>query len=97
MTGPVFPVLKWSDEKDVIRRANDTNYGLGASVWTRDMAEGDRISKKLKAGTVWINSHGASSPLAPFGGHKHSGIGAEHGVEGLMAYCNAQVIVTNEA
>lgn len=88
----MFPVLKWSDEADVIKRANNTDMGLGASVWTRDVAQGERIARKLKAGSVWINAHMEVQPDAPFGGHKHSGIGYEWGAGGLKAYCNAQSV-----
>lgn len=90
--GPVFPVLKWSDEEDVIKRANNTDMGLGASVWTRNPQEAERIGRRLKAGNVWINAHGEVQPNAPFGGHKQSGIGYEWGYGGLKAYCNAQSI-----
>jgi acyl-CoA reductase-like NAD-dependent aldehyde dehydrogenase len=82
--------LKWTSEDEVIRRANNSDYGLGASVWTKDTDRASRISKKLKAGTVWINSHLLLNPLAPFGGHKKSGLGVEWGVEGLKSYCNTQ-------
>ncbi|KAH7136982.1 aldehyde dehydrogenase [Dactylonectria estremocensis] len=90
--GPVFPVLKWDTEEDVIRRANDTDMGLGASVWTRDTAQADRLARKLQAGTVWINSHLELRPDAAFGGHKWSGLGSELGIEGLKSYCNVQTI-----
>ncbi|GLI79541.1 hypothetical protein PoHVEF18_007878 [Penicillium ochrochloron] len=88
--GPVIPILRWTSEDEVIRRANNSDYGLGASVWTKDMERASRISKKLKAGTVWTNSHMLLNPLAPFGGHKKSGLGVEWGVEGLKSYCNTQ-------
>lgn len=78
--GPVFPVLKWSDEDDVVKRANNTDMGLGASVWSRNLDEAERIGRRLKAGNVWVNSHGEVQPNAPFGGHKQSGIGYEWGV-----------------
>ncbi|KAF5004428.1 hypothetical protein FDECE_9066 [Fusarium decemcellulare] len=90
--GPVFPVLKWKDEEEVLRRANDTAMGLGASVWTSDLEKGERLAKRLKAGTVWINTHLELQANTPFGGHKQSGIGVEHGVEGLKSYCNIQAI-----
>lgn len=88
----MFPVLKWDTEEDVIRRANDTDMGLGASVWTRDTAQADRLARKLQAGTVWINSHLELRPDAAFGGHKWSGLGSELGIEGLKSYCNVQTI-----
>lgn len=84
--------MKWDKEEDVIQRANSSRDGLGASVWTNDTAQADRISKQLQAGTVWINTHMQLQPNAAFGGHKQSGIGSELGMEGLKAYCNAQTI-----
>jgi len=90
--GPIVPVLKWSgeEEDDVIRRANDSNMGLGASVWTADLERGERMAKKLEAGSVWVNSHFEMAPHVPFGGHKWSGIGMDWGVEGLKGWCNTQ-------
>lgn len=88
--GPVVPLLRWNDEAEVIARANNSDMGLGASVWTRDMVRAERIAERLEAGTVWTNSHIGLSPLAPFSGHKNSGIGAEFGLGGLKGYCNTQ-------
>ncbi|KAM0335215.1 hypothetical protein ACHAQA_000257 [Verticillium albo-atrum] len=90
--GPVFPVLQWTEEEDVIRRANNSDMGLGASVWTRDQAQADRVSRQLQAGTVWINTHLELRPDAAFGGHKLSGVGSELGVNGLKSFCNIQTI-----
>lgn len=90
--GPIFPVLQWDQEEDVIQRANNTDMGLGASVWSRDAEQTDRLSAQLEAGIVWINSHLIIQPHAPFGGHKSSGIGSEGGVDGIKAYCNTQTI-----
>jgi acyl-CoA reductase-like NAD-dependent aldehyde dehydrogenase len=91
-TGPIFPVLKWETEDEVIRRANDTLMGLGASVWTRDLNQASRIARKLKAGSVWVNTHLEIQPEHAFGGHKQSGIGAEYGLQGLKSYCNVQTL-----
>jgi len=88
----VFPALKWSDEADVIRRANDSIYGLGASVWTNDATQAKRIASKLQAGNIWINEHANPSPMSAFGGYKQSGIGTEWGMEGLKHWCNVQTV-----
>ncbi|KAI0154531.1 aldehyde dehydrogenase [Xylariaceae sp. FL1272] len=90
--GPVIPLLKWSDESDVIRRANSTDTGLGASVWTRDSGQAKRIADQLEAGNVWVNTHAEIMPNTPFGGHKQSGLGREWGVEGLKSYCNLRSV-----
>ena len=88
--GPIVPLMVWSDESDVVARANDTKLGLGASVWSDDIEEASRIARQLQAGSVWVNSHLELQPDAPFGGHKESGIGFEWGVGGLKAFCNVQ-------
>ena len=75
--GPIIPLLEWSEEDDVIARANNTKLGLGASVWSDDMEEASRIARQLDAGSVWVNTHIELDPNAPFGGHKESGIGYE--------------------
>ncbi|KAL1850368.1 hypothetical protein Daus18300_012963 [Diaporthe australafricana] len=92
--GPVIPLLKWSDESDVIQRANKTETGLGSSVWTRNDEQAKRMGKQLKAGNVWINTHAEIVPNVPFGGHKQSGVGVEWGVEGMKSYCNLQATFT---
>lgn len=88
--GPILPFMAWSDEKDVIARANKTRMGLGASVWSNDEKEAERIASKLQAGSVWVNTHLELDARAPFGGHKESGIGSELGMAGLKAYTNVQ-------
>jgi acyl-CoA reductase-like NAD-dependent aldehyde dehydrogenase len=87
---PILPVLKWSDEDDVIRRANALETGLGSSVWSKDFDRATRIADQLQSGSVWVNSHFDVSPTAPFGGHKNSGMGVEWGLTGLLGYCNSQ-------
>ncbi len=86
--GPILPLLKWSDEEDVIARANNTEYGLGASVWGRDLDAVQRIGSQLEAGTVWLNEIHQYSPAQAFGGHKQSGLGCENSIHGLMEYTN---------
>ena len=94
--GPILPVLKWNDEADVIRRANDTVYGLGASVWGNDLEAVQRIGAQLEAGTVWLNEIHQYSPHQAFGGHKQSGIGCENSLHGLMEYTNWQTITLHK-
>ncbi|PGH08075.1 hypothetical protein AJ79_06075 [Helicocarpus griseus UAMH5409] len=90
--GPIVPFMKWSDEDDVIARANDTQMGLGSSVWSKDTERAARIARQLESGSVWVNSHFDVAPGVPFGGHKWSGIGMEWGITGLKAYCNPQTL-----
>jgi acyl-CoA reductase-like NAD-dependent aldehyde dehydrogenase len=94
--GPILPVLRWKDEEDVIERANRTQYGLGASVWGRDLEAVQRIGARLEAGTVWLNEVHQYSPWQAFGGHKESGIGCENSLHGLMEYTNWQTITLNK-
>ena len=92
--GPVLPLLKFYDVEDVIARANDTEYGLAASIWSNDAERAKTIASRLEAGTVWINEIHSFSPHIAFGGHKQSGVGIENSIEGLAEYSNAQTIVT---
>lgn len=82
----------WTDEGDVIERANATPMGLGASVWSRNLAQATRIAESLEAGSVFINSPEMLTVRIPFGGHKESGIGVEGGSSALTSYTNLQVI-----
>lgn len=90
--GPILPILPWKDEEEVIERANSTLMGLGASVWSADLEEAERIARRIEAGNVWVNAHLEVSPSFAFGGHKESGIGSEWGAMGLKAYCNVQTL-----
>lgn len=90
--GPILPLLKWRDEADVIARANATCYGLGASVWGKDLAAVHRIAPQLEAGTVWCNEVHQYAPNQAFGGHKESGIGCENSLDGLAEYTNWQTL-----
>ena len=95
--GPILPLLRWHDEADVIARANATPWGLGASVWGRDLERVGRIGRQLEAGTVWLNEIHEYSPHQVFAGHKQSGIGAENSLYGLVEYTNHQTITLNKA
>ncbi|MGW2840606.1 aldehyde dehydrogenase family protein [Streptomyces sp. NPDC001493] len=89
--GPVVPLLKWRDEDEVIARANNSEYGLAGSVWGTDLTAAERIAGRIESGTVWVNESQRYSPQLPFAGLKDSGIGAEHGVEGLLHFTDVQV------
>ncbi|HEY2658345.1 MAG TPA: aldehyde dehydrogenase family protein [Caulobacteraceae bacterium] len=90
--GPILPLLKFDDIDDVVRRANDTIYGLAGSVWSRDLDKALEIASRLQTGTVWINEAQHLWPNAPFAGHKQSGMGVENGIEGLLEYTVPQTI-----
>lgn len=90
--GPVLPIITYTDLDDAIRRANDTDFGLDASVWGADRKETARIASQLEAGTVYENKHADIAPHIPFGGIKCSGLGVEFGEEGLAAYTAIKVI-----
>ncbi|SAM83221.1 probable Indole-3-acetaldehyde dehydrogenase [Ustilago bromivora] len=89
---PIVPLLKWKDEADLIKRVNDSQWGLAATVWGSDHAAVERIARQIESGTVWTNRLVCHHPAVPFGGMKSSGIGAEHGKAGLSAYCQAQAL-----
>src|SRR5690606_15822570 len=84
--GPVLSILTFEDEAEAIAMANDTIYGLAAGVWTQDIGRAMRVSKAIKAGTVWVNTYRAISYMMPFGGMKHSGIGRESGLSAIEEY-----------
>ena len=88
--GPILPVLKFSDVEDALRRANDSNNGLGGSVWSADVARATALASRLECGTAWVNGHAMIQPNMPFGGVKESGVGVEFGRYGLEEYTNIQ-------
>lgn len=94
--GPVLPLLRFTDIDDVVTRANDTEYGLAASVWGRDVPTAKKIAERIDAGTVWINEIHSFSPHVAFGGAKQSGVGIENAIEGLAEYTNIQTLVTSD-
>jgi acyl-CoA reductase-like NAD-dependent aldehyde dehydrogenase len=93
--GPVLVAMPYDDLEEVARRANDTDYGLAAGVWTRDVASAHKMARLLKAGSVYINVWGPSDPAAPFGGYKASGIGREMGHANLDAYLEIKTVWTS--
>jgi succinate-semialdehyde dehydrogenase/glutarate-semialdehyde dehydrogenase len=91
--GPVLPVFRFTDLDEAIRLANDTPYGLGSSIWTRDLLKANRAVEKLQAGNVWVNSLHYGYDELPFGGVKASGLGREHGPEALEYYLETKGVV----
>ena len=90
--GPVMSVLSFADEEEVVERANDTEFGLSAGVFTRDMARAHRVAGDLAAGTLWINHYNLSPVEIPFGGSKNSGIGRENSLEALRHYSQVKSV-----
>jgi len=90
--GPIVPVLKFSDEDDALRRANDTRYGLSGSVWSSNPERAAALASRLEVGTAWVNHHRATSATVPFGGAKESGIGRVYSEMGLKAYLEPRVV-----
>ncbi|HDR9587112.1 TPA: aldehyde dehydrogenase family protein [Burkholderia stabilis] len=84
--GPVVSIIPFSDETDAVLQGNDSTYGLAAAVWTRDIQRAHTVARRLKAGTVWINTYLALDPNMPFGGYKESGQGRELGKDWYVAY-----------
>ena len=84
--GPVLSVIPFDDEADAIAIGNDINFGLAAGVWTSDIGRAIRMSEKLRAGTVWVNTYRVVSYMTPFGGYKRSGLGRENGQQAIYAY-----------
>lgn len=93
--GPVVVIARFSDEADAITRANDSAYGLGAAVFTKDLERAHRVASEIEAGMVWVNSSQDGDARVPFGGVKQSGIGRELGEAGLEAYSQVKAVHIN--
>jgi aldehyde dehydrogenase (NAD+) len=95
--GPVLSILTFDDSDEVIEQANNNSYGLAAAVWTRDVKRAHGISRRLKAGTVWINTYGLMDAALPFGGYKSSGFGRELGAHAIEHYTELKTVWLNMA
>jgi acyl-CoA reductase-like NAD-dependent aldehyde dehydrogenase len=90
--GPIVPIIKYSDIDQVIAISNKNDSGLGGSVWSTDIEKATELAKRMECGSVWINTHGAIQPNAPFGGIKQSGFGVEFGLYGLEECTSIQAL-----
>ena len=95
MFGPVLSVLRFKDEDEVIRLANDTTHGLAAGIFTKDGAKSLRVAKATRAGIVWVNTYRVVSPIAEFGGYKGSGYGRESGFQAIYDYTRPKTVWVN--
>ena len=93
--GPVAVVIKFKDEAEVVKMANDSNYGLGGAVWTQDINRAIRVAKAVQTGRMWVNTYNAIPAGAPFGGYKQSGIGRETHKVILEHYTQMKNIMIN--
>jgi phenylacetaldehyde dehydrogenase len=93
--GPVASVLTWRDLDDLVRKANDSVYGLGAGIWTNDLTHAHELAHALKAGTVWVNCYNLVDAASPFGGYKESGWGREMGRYAMDLYSETKSVWIN--
>jgi acyl-CoA reductase-like NAD-dependent aldehyde dehydrogenase len=93
--GPVLSVIRFKDDDEAVSIANDSCYGLGAGVWTQDIGRAFRMSERIQAGTVWVNTYRAVSYMSPFGGVKDSGMGRENGMDAIHAYLQVKSVWIN--
>jgi acyl-CoA reductase-like NAD-dependent aldehyde dehydrogenase len=90
--GPVLSIISFKDEADAVLESNNTQYGLAAAVWTRDISRAHRVARALKAGRIWINTYAEVDPVMSMGGYKQSGVGREMGTESLDAYTQTKSV-----
>ncbi len=90
--GPVLATIRFKDEEDALRIANDNRYGLAAGVWTQSIRRAIRMAERLQAGTIWVNTYRAISYMSPFGGYKRSGLGRENGADAIREYMQVKSV-----
>lgn len=95
--GPALPIMQFNDAREAISKANGTDFGLGGSVWSANLARAREIAAQLECGTVWVNQHGTTHPEVPFGGTKWSGLGYENGLRGLDSYTEFRAVYVPNA
>jgi acyl-CoA reductase-like NAD-dependent aldehyde dehydrogenase len=93
--GPVVAIMPFEDEAEATRLANDTEYGLAAGLWTSSLTRAHRMAARLEAGTIWVNTYRAMSPMSPRQGFKNSGVGVEHGTETIKEYTRLKSVWIN--
>jgi len=95
MFGPVFSALSFDTEEEAVALANDSYFGLGAGIFTNDVARALRVSDAIHSGIIWVNTYRVISPIAPFGGFKQSGSGRESGIDAINDYTRTKTVWIN--
>ncbi|WP_260287160.1 aldehyde dehydrogenase [Peribacillus aracenensis] len=91
--GPVLSVMTFDTEEEVVKLANDSEFGLAAGIWTNDLNRSHRMARALEAGTVWVNTYRTSAPGSPFGGYKNSGLGREMGIDAIYDFMQTKSVL----
>jgi acyl-CoA reductase-like NAD-dependent aldehyde dehydrogenase len=95
--GPVIVVVGFDTEEEALHLANDSEFGLGAAIWTQDLSQAFRVSESIESGICWVNTHHRNDPSSPWGGMKSSGVGSENGVDAYNAYTSTKSTIINYA
>jgi acyl-CoA reductase-like NAD-dependent aldehyde dehydrogenase len=95
--GPVIVIVGFDKEEEALELANDSEFGLGAAIWTQDLSQAFRVSEQIESGICWVNTHHRNDPSSPWGGIKSSGVGSENGVDAYHAYTTTKSTIINYA